>query len=250
MQIAFLPAVCVTFTPKDGKGEVQHIYRPYSTVPLEELEKRAEEEEERGSLQELGERFYFGLGVDRNYIAAYNYLLRAAEQDVQDAQYLVAECYREGHCVKQDYQKYFEWLNRAAENGSWMAMLNLCSAYREGPKAYGGFGPKIDHTQCFEWTRRAEQALGGYWVYYTQPNFADFGEIRERLVQAYARVSYQLSQHYALGMGVKCDTKMALNWLFNGRNFVSRATGMLRVPMFDDAIAKLQARAAREQSGK
>ena len=250
MKIAFLPAVCVDFTPKDGKGRTVHVYRPYAAIPLHELEEHAEKENDRGSLQELGERYYFGLGVEQNYETAYGFLLRAAEQNVQDAQFLIAECYRCGYFVKQDYRKYFEWLNLAAQNGSWMAMLNLCAAYKDGPKAYGGAGPKIDHTQSFAWSQQAEQALLGYWAFYTQPNFVDFGEIRKQLVQAYARVAYQLAQHYIQGMGVNRDLETAMGWLQRGKRFVANATGQLRVPVIDDAIKRLKARMAQKQAGR
>ncbi|MBR6106395.1 MAG: sel1 repeat family protein [Oscillospiraceae bacterium] len=250
MKIAFLPAVCTDFTPKDGKGKTVHVYRPYAAIPMHELEQHAAEDNDRGALQELGERYYFGLGTAQDYEKAYEYLLRAAEQDVQDAQFLIAECYRDGHFVQQDYEKYFEWLNLAAQNGSWMAMLNLCAAYREGPKAYGGIGPKIDHTQSFAWSQQAEQTLLGYWAFYTQPNFVDFNETKKQLLQAYATVSNQLAQHYAMGMGVNRDLDTAMSWLQRGKRFVSNATGQLRVPFFDDAIKRLKARMDKEKSGR
>ena len=250
MKIAFLPAVCTDFTPKDGKGKTVHVYRPYAALPLKELEQHAEADSDRGALQELGERYYFGLGVEQNHKTAYGYLLRAAEQDVQDAQFLIAECYRNGYGVAQNYKKYFEWLNLAAQNGSWMAMLNLCAAYKDGPKAYGGEGPKIDHTQSFAWSGEAEQTLLGYWAFYTQPNFVDFNETKKQLLDAYARVAYQLAQHYAQGMGVTRDLNAAMHWLQRGKRFVSNATGQLRVPVFDDAIHRLKLRMEKEQAGK
>ena len=250
MEIASLPAVCMTFVPKDGNGRPVEVCRPYAAIPLHDLEARAAAENERGALQELGERYYFGLGVDQNYETAYGYLLRAAEQDVQDAQFLIAECYRCGHFVKQDSAKYFEWLDLAAKNGSWMAMFNLCAAYREGPKAYGGVGPKIDHTQSFAWSLEAEQAIRGYWNFYTQPNFVDFDETKRTLLQAYAKITHQIAAHYAEGMGVNRDLVSALGWLQKGKRFIANATGEIRIPMFDDAIARMKARIAKDAERK
>ena len=250
LKISYLPAVAVTFVPKDGDGEPVNVFRPYAAIPLEELEEHAEQHNDRGSLQELGERYYFGLGVLQDYEKAFAYLLRAAEQNVQDAQFLIAECYRCGHFVKQDFEQYFQWLDTAAQNGSWMAMLNLCAAYREGRKAYGGVGPKIDHEQSFAWSQHAEKTILGYWAFYTQPNYVDFGDKKAELLRAYARITHQLAAHYAEGMGVKRDLQAALGWLQKGKRFVANATGEIRVPLFDRSIALMKERIAKDQAKK
>ncbi|MBQ8920676.1 MAG: sel1 repeat family protein [Oscillospiraceae bacterium] len=248
LKISYLPAVVVTFVPKDGDGRPVNVFRPYDAIPLKELEEHAEEQNDRGSLQELGERYYFGLGVPQDYKRAYGYLLRAAEQDVQDAQFLIAECYRCGHHVKQDFEQYFQWLDTAAKNGSWMAMLNLCAAYREGRKAYGGVGPKIDHEQSYAWSLHAEKTILGYWAFYTQPNYVDFHEKKKELLRAYARITHQLAAHCAEGMGVNRDLNAALGWLQKGKRFIANATGEIRVPMFDRSIELMKGRIAKDQA--
>ncbi|MBR3268279.1 MAG: sel1 repeat family protein [Oscillospiraceae bacterium] len=250
VNISYLPAVAQTFVPEDGEGREIFVFRPYAAIPLSELEEHAEQQNDRGSLLELGERYYFGLGVEQNYEKAIAYLIRAAEQNVQDAQFLIAECYRCGYYVKQDYEKYFQWLDAAAKNGSWKAMFNLCAAYREGKKAYGGFGPKIDHTQSFAWSLQAEKTILGYWSFYTQANFVDFDEIKKELLRAYARITHQIAAHYAEGMGVNRDLTTALGWLQKGKRFVSNATGEIRVPLFERSIERLKQRIAKYEEKK
>ncbi len=247
MQISYLPAVGIAFTPKDG-GEKVMIFRPYSAFSPEELSKHADEDSDRGALSELAERYYFGLGVPKDYEKAYTYALRAAGMDVPDAMFLLAECYREGHFVEQDYEKYFDWVSRAAEHGSWMAMFNLSAAYREGPKAYGGAGPAIDHTQSFAWSMEAERTIRAYWDYYNRPNFTDFGEIKLRLLNAYSRVCRQISAHYSAGMGVRRDLNRALAWLERGKRFYQNATGKMETPEFDKDIEQMKARIHKDEA--
>ena len=71
---SFLPAVSVEFYPKDGdpaKPPVQY-FRPYAAIPLDELERHAEEHNDMGAMQELGERYYFGiLGAEQDDVKAY-----------------------------------------------------------------------------------------------------------------------------------------------------------------------------------
>ena len=252
MKPSCLPSVVVTFTPKNNEPgqSLRMIHRPYASLPMEELEKHAEEND-RGSLLELGERYYFGvLGAEQNYQTAYDYLLRAAEMDVQDAEYLVAECYRCGNAVQQDYDKYFQWLDRAAAHGSWMAMMNLTAAYREGKGAYDGHGPEIDPEQCFAWSLQAEKAVRAYWDHYAQPTYTDFGDLFSRLLVGYLRACAQLSSLYADGFGVNRDLKRALYWLERGKRFGINATGDRGFAEMDQLIADVRARMEREKLRK
>ncbi|MBR6761754.1 MAG: sel1 repeat family protein [Oscillospiraceae bacterium] len=251
MKIQYLPAMRVDFVPQEGPGSrlPVTVYRPYGVLQMDELLMRAQRDE-RGALLEAAERYYFGLGVDKDPDKALSYLLRAADRDVQDAAYLIAECYRNGIAVEQDEKKCVEWLFRAAENGSWMAMLNLAAVYHTGSAADGNAELTADETEAFYWTLQAEKSVRAYWNVYSRPDFLDFGETKQRLLNAYLQVAAQLSAHYADGRGVECDRKKAMKWLERGKRFAVEATGQQSVPPMDRAIVELQQRIREENAAQ
>ncbi len=243
MNPSYLPAVAVEFRAKDGDPSKRPVtlYRPYAAIPKDQLLSAVEERGDCGALQELGERCWFGIGgMEQDYAEAYRYLLRAAEQKVQDAEYLIAEAYRCGYAVERDYEKYFVWLDRAAQHGSWLAMFALSAAYRSGKEAFDGAGPDADPVQCFAWSIQTEKAVRAYWQFYTMPGFLDFDEILNRLKEAYVRITAQLSAHFAEGYGTEKDLKQALYWLRRGKRFAVTASGDINLRLFDDEIAALQ----------
>ena len=240
MKITCFPALRVDFFAQDGRPP-RTVYRPLAAIELDELLEQAEREN-CYALLELGERFYFGTGVSQDYPKALEYLLRASAQEVQDAEFLVAECYRCGNGFPQDYEQYFVWIFRAAEHGSWMAMLNLAAAYAQGKGIYGGFGVDVDLSKSLEWSLEAEKAIRAYWDFYAMPTCVDMLEIKRRLLKAYVQTAMQLSEHYANGMGTKRDRSRAFYWLNCAKQFVSNATGLRDVPMIDNAISQMKAR--------
>lgn len=245
MKPNYLPAAAVTFRPQDGDPAKPPVtlYRPFSAIPKEELLSAAQERGDAGAMQELGERFWFGIGgMEQDYAQAFRWLMAAAEQGVQDAEYLIAEAYRCGNGADQSFPQYFHWLERAAAHGSWLAMFAVSAAFRQGKEAFSGAGPDADPAQCFAWSLQTEKAVRAYWAYYTGKNFCDFGEILTRLTEAYVTISLQLSQHYSEGFGTKQDLKEALYWLRKGRRFVLTATGGKSTTLFENEIAALHRR--------
>lgn len=243
MKVKFLPAMRVDFEKKDKSGLPVTVYRPYAVLPMKQLEEHASHGAV-GAFLELGERFYFGLGVAKDAEKAYAYLVKAAEGGSQDAQYLIAECYRTGTAVAQDAAKYLEWLSAAAMNGSWMAMFNLAAAYHNGD------GVAKDDGQSFSWTLQAEKSVRFYWDYYSRPDFLDFRDTKQRLLTAYLQTAKQLSEHYAEGIGVERDLKRALYWLERGKRFAVSATKQQSVPPMDEAISALRKRMREESAGQ
>ena len=246
---SFLPAAEVEFVPKDGdpRKEPVTFFRPYGAMSPEELD-RAVKRNDPGALQELGERYYFGIGGKKQSDRlAYECFVRAAERHAQDAEYLIAECYRTGRAVKQDYKKYFQWLDRAAQHGSWMAMFGLSAAYRTGSAPYGGEGPEADPAQAFSWSIETEQAIMAYWKFYTMPRFIDFDETLRILTQAYLRICAQLSEHFAQGFGTAQSFERALFWLERAKRFGIEATGKTDFALMDPAIDELKKRLAEAQ---
>ncbi len=241
---SYLPAASVTMTPKDG-GQPVTLFRPYEAFPAEELEKHAEQDE-RGALLQLGQRYFSGLlGTEQDYQKAYEYLKRAAALGVQDAQMLLAAYYisPETGVLQNDPAKCIEMLTLAAENGSWKAMEKLAQAYRTG-----GSGVTADHEKSYEWAVQAERMIRIYWAFYTQPNFVDFDRTLKEILHAHTRISFALAACHADGIGIKRDLKAAVRCIDEGERFVCQATGLAKVPMFEERRSQLFERMKKDEA--
>jgi tetratricopeptide (TPR) repeat protein len=62
----------------------------------------------------LGDCYYSGKGVARDYVKAAEWWLKAAEQGNRASQYGIAICYARGWGVTQDNEKYDEWIKKLA----------------------------------------------------------------------------------------------------------------------------------------
>lgn len=65
----------------------------------------------------LGDRYYYGTGVEKDYCKAAYWYQIAAEQGVPLAQYNLAGCYELGRGVEKDKEQAIEWYKNAAEHG-------------------------------------------------------------------------------------------------------------------------------------
>ncbi len=65
----------------------------------------------------LGDRYYYGKGVEKDFCKAAYWYRIAAEQGVALAQYNIAGCYELGRGVEKDKEKARDWYKSAAENG-------------------------------------------------------------------------------------------------------------------------------------
>lgn len=64
----------------------------------------------------LGDRYYYGKGVEKDYGKATYWYQIAAEQGVPLAQYNLAGCYELGRGIEKDKEKAIEWYKNAAEH--------------------------------------------------------------------------------------------------------------------------------------
>ena len=241
---SYLPAASVTMKNQADGGQVT-LFRPYEAFRLAELEAHAKQNE-RGALLQLGQRYFSGiLGAEQDFQKAYDYLKRAAALGVQDAQMLLAAYYisEETGVLKRDPQKCIEMLTLAAENGSWKAMEKLAQAYRAG-----GNGVTPDHEKSYEWAVQAERMIRIYWAFYTQPFFVDFDETLKEILHAHTRISFALASCHADGIGTKRDLDAAMQRIDAGEQFVCQATGLAKVPMFEERRKQLQARVKKDEA--
>jgi TPR repeat protein len=87
----------------------------------------------------LGDMFYDGKGVPKDYKKALHWWAKAAEQGNAEAQYNLGWMYQNGKGVPQNYKQAAYWFTKAAEQGDAEARAGLGMLYYEGqgvPKDY------------------------------------------------------------------------------------------------------------------
>jgi uncharacterized protein len=80
----------------------------------------------------IGDAYYYGHGVSRDYTEAARWYRRAAEHSNAMAQSTLGDIYYYGRGVPQDYVEAGLWWQRAAERGVAVAQLNLGVMYANG----------------------------------------------------------------------------------------------------------------------
>ncbi len=80
----------------------------------------------------LGEYYYYGTGVVKNYVTARQWYTKAAAKDNIEAMLMLGEIYDEGQGVKKDPKKALEWVQKAATKGSVEAAFALGEMYESG----------------------------------------------------------------------------------------------------------------------
>jgi len=237
---SYLPVVRMTFT-RDDSDEKKYVFRPYQTMPTDELKKRPDD---TGALLELGRRHFYGWpDVKQDYAAAYPYLKKAGEQGAQDALTLLAGYYMldEISYRATDPKKAVVMLEAAAEGGAWDAMEKLSAIYRGGAE-----GVPADHEKAFDWAENAERMVRIYWQFYTQPDFVDFSPLLQNLLLGHSRITLTLSAYCANGVGTKRDLEQAAHWLNVGESFACKVLDATEVPVFQERRRELNERVKKD----
>ena len=86
------------------------------SLSLKDL-RRAAERGDAIAQNNLGNRYYNGEGVVKDYGEAVKWHRRAAEQGLASAQFNLGVCYENGEGVKKDADEAVKWYRRAAEQG-------------------------------------------------------------------------------------------------------------------------------------
>lgn len=113
----------------------------------EETHKAAETTKQKNAEEHLrlGNKYYYGLGVTKDYIKAVEYYRKAFEQGNDKAQLMIGIMYMEGEGVPQDYAKAVEFCRKAAEQGLADAQGILGLIYYEGK------GVPKNYIQAYKW---------------------------------------------------------------------------------------------------
>ncbi len=117
--------------------------------PFTAWQKRAAEEGDPTVQYTMGETYWRGKEIPKNYAQALYWCKRAAEQGHRNAQARVGLIYYEGQGVPQSYPAAFEWFKKAAKQGSKIAQLALATMYSEGQ------GIPRDYEQAHYWADKA-----------------------------------------------------------------------------------------------
>ena len=129
----------------------------------------------------LGDMYYSGRGVTKNYQKAFYWFEKSAEQESAGAQHRLGEMYFKGQGVEKNYNKAFHWFKKSAQQG------NVSAQNRLGGMYYSGQGVKKSYKKAFHWCEKSAQQ----------------GNTDAQLI---------LGMMYANGKGVKRDYQKAIYW--------------------------------------
>ncbi|MBQ4401601.1 MAG: toll/interleukin-1 receptor domain-containing protein, partial [Synergistaceae bacterium] len=93
----------------------------------------------------LGEMYFYGREVEKDYGKAMEWYQRAAANGNSNAQFSIGYMYQNGLGVAQDYVKAMEWYEKAVSNGNVTAQHNIGWMYYQGQ----------DYAKALEWFEKA-----------------------------------------------------------------------------------------------
>jgi hypothetical protein len=100
----------------------------------------------------LGNVYYQGNGVTKDYMKAIEWFRKAAEQGMPEAQYMTGTMYDRGEGVPQDFVKAVAWYSKAGEQGY------VAAQYQLGNKYASGEGVPQNYTEAYVWFSLAAAA--------------------------------------------------------------------------------------------
>jgi len=167
----------------------------------------------------LGEKYYRGKGVPKDYTKAAEWYRKAAEIGNPNAQYKLGRMYQGfgGKGFPTDIAEAFKWYRKAAEQGYVDAQVWLGSMY------YDGIGVPQDYAEAAKWCRKgAEQGdanaqlyLGSMYEYghgVSQDYIVAAEWYRKAAEQGYDTAQFNLGNMYSWGKGVPQDYAKAIKW--------------------------------------
>ena len=185
------------------------------------LSKKPTQLREKDNAITLSAEELFKKGYDfyrkEQYIEAFSYFKKSAEQRLAKAQFNLGLMYDEGQGVDQDNKQAVYWYRKAAEQGHARAQNNLGLMYGKGQ------GVNQDNKQAVYWYRKAaEQGLAE--AQFNLGSMYEKGQGVERdnkqavywhrkaAEQGYARAQCNLGLMYKYSQGVERDSKQAVYW--------------------------------------
>ena len=186
---------------------------------IEELQADAKKGDAEAQ-NELGDRYYYGEGVEQDYEQAVEWYQKAANQGYAAAQFSLARCCHKGEGMPENHEQEIEWLRKAANQGYAKAQASLGYRYKHVDDIHDVLQ---DNEQAIEWTRKAADqgnidAQYNLGVYYyngdgVDQDYKQAAEwFRKAAEQGDAAAQYMLGLCYYYGCGVDQDYKQAVEW--------------------------------------
>lgn len=186
----------LVLTPKDING----IGRAGVVLFIpNELYRRPAEKGNAVAQYELGNMYYYGFGVTKDYKKSFNWYKRSAEKGHPEGQYNLGLAYLFGSGVATDKQKAYNWLLKADKQGHKSAPWVLGEMY--GSNEYGF---SLDYNKAFYWFKKG----------------ADRGS---------SNAQYELGKLYYSGNGVEKSYKEAFSLFQLSAIYDNKAKGQLAV---------------------
>jgi antitoxin component YwqK of YwqJK toxin-antitoxin module len=181
------PETVRTNTPTSSGGPQDPITEEPLPKGLEALKALAEKGDAKAQ-NKLGEKYYYGRGVEKDYKKAINWYRKAAEQGNDSGQTMTGVMYRRGWGVEEDDEEAVKWFRKAAEQGHAWGQDNLGDMYDEGE------GVEEDDERAVFWYRKAA-AQGWQWAQYNLGMMYMKGEgVEKNIRQAYLWYSLAAEQ--------------------------------------------------------
>ena len=178
----------------------------------------------------MGECYYYGRGVLKDYQEAVKWYHKAADQDDADAQYNLGICFYRGNGIIEDRNEAVKWFKKAADNGNSDAQYHLGILY------FYGWGVEKDYIEAVKWLKKA--AANNH--YYAQKKLSEcyqFGmgvpvdsdnsnmwynefinNCRKSANQGDVNAQFELGECYNYGYGVDADHAEAVKWYSKAAN--------------------------------
>ncbi len=167
----------------------------------------------------LGEMYYNGNGVAKNYQTAISWYEKAAHQNHHAAAYRLGYLYEKGIGVRQNAQTAFNYYKKAASQGNAQAQYALAQFYSQGTIA-----PR-DEKEAFHWASKAahqglaeaEYSVGHAYASGTTvtKNYREAEKWYLRAAeQRYAEAQFSLGSLYTAGITGAPDYTKAYQWIY------------------------------------
>jgi len=137
------------------------------------------------AMVDVGNRYGFGPGAERDAQKALEWYRKAAEAGNPRGEGAIGQSYALGLGVEIDAVKAFEWFRKSAEHGNGQSMHDLGNLYDRGE------GVEKDYTKAMEWYRKAIET--------GNRKAAPFAE-------------FQIGEMYRCGHGVETNAVEAVEW--------------------------------------
>lgn len=181
-----------------------------------EADKTANQEDGKAEYN-LGEKYYYGKGVPKDYTKAAEWYRKAAEQGNAPAQNNLGDMYFYGKNIPQDYAKAVHWYTQAAKRGYIPAQNYLGLMYYYGKGVPQDYKKAIYwYTQAAEWGCAPAQFMLGSMYCNGQGVTQDYTKaaewFRKAAEQGLVDAQSRLGLMYYISIGIPQDYTEAAKW--------------------------------------